>query len=216
MRLAEVRARGTLSDIGIFLINYSEHFIYAGLFLILFFCGLGLPIPEEITVLTGGFLINLGFTRFYPTLATVFVGVLTGDMALYSIGRRWGHGIITHRHLRKIFSEERLERVRRFFREHGSKTIFIARFISGFRVAAFLAAGTMGVKPGKFLFLDFLAALIAVPLLLCLGYYFGEHAGWLANFFTRVDSLIKTGAVLAGLIVLVYFLLRWKKRSGAK
>jgi membrane protein DedA with SNARE-associated domain len=216
LRLAEIGARGTLSDIGIFLINYSEHFIYAGLFLILFFCGLGLPIPEEITVLTGGFLINLGFTRFYPTLAAVFVGVLTGDMALYSIGRRWGHGIITYRHLRKIFSEERLERVRHFFREHGSKTIFIARFISGFRVAAFLAAGTMGVKPGKFLFLDFLAALIAVPLLLCLGYYFGEHIGWLADFFTRVDSLIKTGAVLAGLIVLVYFLLRWKKRSGAR
>jgi membrane protein DedA with SNARE-associated domain len=213
LRLTEAGARKTLSDTGIFLINYSEHFIYAGLFLILFFCGLGLPVPEEITVLTGGFLINLGFTRFYPTLAAVFVGVLTGDMALYSIGRRWGHGIITHRHMRKIFSEERLERVRRFFREHGSRTIFIARFISGFRVAAFLAAGTMGMKPGKFLFLDFLAALIGVPLLLGLGYYFGEHVGWLANFFTRVDSLIKTGAVLGGLIVLGYFI--WKRKKSA-
>lgn len=205
-----------MSDIGIFLINYSEHFIYTGLFLILFFSGLGLPIPEEITLLTGGFLINLGFARFYPTLATVFVGVLTGDMAMYSIGRRWGHGIITHRHMRKIFSEERLERVRQFFRDHGSKTIFIARFISGFRVAAFLAAGTMGMKPGKFLFLDFLAALIAVPLLLLLGYYFGAYIEWLANVFTRVDSLLKMGAVLGGLIVLGYFLLKRKKSTPVK
>ena len=71
-----------MSDIVIFLLNYSEHFIYGGLFLILFLSGLGLPIPEEITLLTGGFLINLGFIRFYPTLAAVFVGVLTGDMAM--------------------------------------------------------------------------------------------------------------------------------------
>jgi membrane protein DedA with SNARE-associated domain len=206
-------ARGTLSDIVLFLINYSEHFIYAGLFLILFFSGLGLPIPEEITMLTGGFLVNLGFIRFYPTLAAVFVGVLTGDMAMYSIGRRWGHGIITHRHLRKIFSEKRLERVRKHFRNHGNKTIFIARFISGFRAAAFLAAGTMGMKPGKFLFFDFLAALIGVPLLLYLGYYFGANIGWLSEFFTRVDSLVKMGAVLVGVAGLGYYL--WKRQQSS-
>jgi len=216
LRLTEAGARGNLSDIGIFLINYSEHFIYAGLFLILFFSGLGLPVPEEITLLTGGFLVNLGFIRFYPTLAAVFVGVLTGDMAMYSIGRRWGHGIITHRRMRRIFSEERLERVRQFFRDHGSKTIFIARFISGFRMAAFLAAGTLGVKPSKFLLLDFLAALIAVPLLLYLGYYFGENIEWLARVFTRLDSLLKMGAVLGGVVVLGYFLLRRKKSSKGK
>jgi membrane protein DedA with SNARE-associated domain len=205
-----------LSDVGIFLINYSSHFIYAGLFLILFFSGLGLPIPEEITVLTGGFLINLGFIHLYPTFAAVFVGVLTGDMALYSIGRRWGHGIITHRQMRKVFSEKRLERVRQFLGDHGSKTIFIARFVSGFRVAAFLAVGTMGMPPGKFLFLDFLAALIAVPVLLCLGYFFGEHIAWLADVFTRIDSLLRMGAVLGGLIVLGYFLLRRKRSTPAK
>jgi len=71
-----------LSDVGIFLINYSEHFIYGGLFLILFLSGSGLPVPEEITLLTGGFLVNLGFIRFYPTSAAVFVGVLTGDLAM--------------------------------------------------------------------------------------------------------------------------------------
>ena len=205
-----------MSDIGIFLINYSEHFIYTGLFLILFFSGLGLPIPEEITLLTGGLLIKLGFAHLYPTFAAVFVGVLTGDMAMYSIGRRWGRGIITHRQMRKVFSEKRLEWVRQFFHDHGSKTIFIARFVSGFRVAAFLAAGTMGVKPGKFLFLDFLAALIAVPLLLCLGYFFGAHIEWLANAFTRIGSLLTMGAVLGGLIVLGYFLWKWKISTPLK
>jgi len=207
----ETGARKTLSDIGVFLVNYSEHFIYAGLFLILFFSGLGLPIPEEVTLLTGGFLIHLGFIRFYPTFAVVFIGVLSGDLALYSIGRKWGHGVITHRHLRKIFSEPRLERARQFFRDHGSKTIFIARFISVFRVAAFLAAGTIGMKPSKFLSLDFLAALIAVPLLLGLGFYFGAKISWLSEVFTRIDFLLKMGAVLGVLAVVGYYFWRRKK-----
>jgi membrane protein DedA with SNARE-associated domain len=81
-------------------------------------------------------------------------------------------------------------------------------------MAAFLAAGTLGVKPGKFLFLDFLAALIAVPLLLYLGYYFGENIGWLAGVFTRLDSLLKMGAVLGGVVVLGYFL--WKRKKSSK
>lgn len=201
------RAKGIV-DLVIFFINYSEHFIYAGLFLLLFFCGLGLPIPEEITLLAGGFLVQLGFVRLYPTLAVVFVGVLSGDMALYSIGRKWGHGIITHRHLRKVFSEDRMARIRQFFCDHGNKTIFIARFISGFRVGAFLAAGTMRMEPSQFLFLDFLAALIMIPLVLLLGYYFGVNIEWLTEGFTRLDSLLKIIAVLAGLVVLAYLVLR--------
>ena len=70
----------------------------------------------------------------------------------------------------------------------------------------------MGMKPGKFLFFDFLAALIAVPLLLCLGYFFGEHIALLTNVFTRIDSLLRMGAVLGGLIVLGYFI--WKRTKS--
>jgi membrane protein DedA with SNARE-associated domain len=202
-----------LSEITVFFTNYSQVFIYVGLFLILFVCGLGVPIPEEVTLLAGGFLINLGFIHIYPTLIVVFVGILTGDLAMHSIGRKWGHGIITHRHLHEIFSEKRLERVRQFFRDHGSKTIFIARFISGFRCAAFLAAGTMGMKPGKFILLDALGALIMVPLLLALGYYFGLKIAWVGEVFSRLDSLLLVLAVVLALPGLIYFLVIRKKPS---
>jgi membrane protein DedA with SNARE-associated domain len=200
-----------LSETFIPLVSYSEPFIYAGLLLILFACGLGLPVPEEITLLGGGFLAQLGLIRIYPTIAILFIGVLSGDMVLFSIGRKWGHGIITHRHIRKVFTERRLERVRQFFRDHGNKTIFIARFISGFRVAAFLAAGTMGMKPAKFFFLDFLAALIMIPLIMGLGYFFSSQMEWLTSLFTQIDFLLKILAVLLGLAAFGYYL--WWKYS---
>jgi membrane protein DedA with SNARE-associated domain len=212
MRGLRAGARGTLSNLTIFLANYSEHFIYGGLFLILLLGGLGLPLPEELTLLTGGFFVHLGIARFYPILAVAFVGVLIGDLIIYSIGRKWGHGILTHQHLHKVFTESRLERVRQFFRDHGSKTIFVARFISGFRVAAFLAAGTMGVKSTQFLVLDFLAALVMVPLLVGLGFYFGASIGWITAVAKRIDLLVKILTVLAITALIVYYL--WKRKAS--
>ena len=211
---AKRKAEGIL-DLTLFLINYSAHFIYAGLFLILFIAGVGLPIPEEITLITAGFLVYLEIIQFYPTLITIFIGVLFGDLVVYSIGRKWGQGILTHRFLRRFFYESRLERVRQFFREHGNKTIFIARFISGLRVAAFLAAGSMGMKPSRVLMYDFLAALFYVPLLILLGYYFGGKIHLLTDVVSRIDLLIKIGLILLGLIGLVGYIVK-KKLFDAK
>jgi membrane protein DedA with SNARE-associated domain len=205
-----------LSNETLFLLSYSEPFIYAGLFLILFLCGLGLPIPEELTLLTGGFFVSLGIIRFYPTLAIGFLGILGGDLAIYSIGKKWGQDFLTHRHLRKVLTEKRLERGRQFYRDHGNKTVFIARFISGLRVAAFFAAGTMGIKLSRFLLHDFLGALILIPLLILLGYYFGASIGWLAEIIHQIDLLLKILAVLACVGVLVFYLWLRRKPSRSK
>ena len=202
-----------MSDQPFFLISYSEPFIYAGLFVILFLCGLGLPIPEELTLLTGGFFVHLGIIRIYPTLLASFCGILGGDLAIYSIGKKWGQDILNHQNLRRVITERRLERVRQFFLNHGNKTVFIARFISGLRVAAFFAAGTMGVKLGKFLLLDFLGALVLTPLLVLLGYYFGESIGWLSGVVHQIDFWLMVLAILACLVAVGYYLCKRKKCS---
>jgi len=202
-----------LSDQTFFLISYSEPFIYAGLFLILFFCGLGLPIPEELTLLTGGFFVHLGIIRIYPALVVGLCGILAGDLTIYAIGKKWGPDLLNHPNLRRIITEKRLERVRQFFCEHGSKTVFVARFISGFRVAAFFAAGTMGVRLGNFLMLDFLGALILAPLLILVGFYFGESIVWLSAVINRIDFLLTISAALACVVLLGYYL--WKRKKPA-
>jgi len=204
-----------LSDLTFFLLSYSAQFIYVGLFLILFISGLGLPIPEEITLLTAGFLVHLQIIHFYPTVITIFIGVLIGDLALYSIGRKWGQGMLSHGYMHKFFSESRLEKVHQFFRKHGNKTIFIARFISGFRVAAFLTAGSIGMKPGKVVLYDFFACLVYVPLLMALAYYFGEKIQLLTDVVSLINFLIKVGLIVGGVIGLGYYLLK-KKIFDAK
>ncbi|KKU04614.1 MAG: DedA family membrane protein, partial [Candidatus Giovannonibacteria bacterium GW2011_GWA2_45_21] len=46
----------------------SETALYTVLFLILIISGFGVPIPEEATLLVGGYLAYLGFIDFWPTV----------------------------------------------------------------------------------------------------------------------------------------------------
>jgi membrane protein DedA with SNARE-associated domain len=48
---------------------YIQHFTYAGLLAVLILCGMGLPIPEDVALLAGGFLVHRGVIQYPMTLA---------------------------------------------------------------------------------------------------------------------------------------------------
>src|SRR5208283_3534046 len=49
---------------------------YARLFLVLILCGLGLPVPEDLALLAGGFMVYRGTTAYPWTLLVALVGVV--------------------------------------------------------------------------------------------------------------------------------------------
>src|SRR5205085_328367 len=64
---------------------------------------------------------------------------------------------------------------RAFFDRWGAATIVGARFVAGARAVMYLTAGAARVGVARFLFIDLLASLVYVPLLLLVGYYGGEQ-----------------------------------------
>jgi membrane protein DedA with SNARE-associated domain len=155
-----------------------ERFTYLGIFLVLFVAGLGVPIPEEA-----------------PLLAA---GVLAGDIVLYWVGHHWGEHIMDWRITRIVLTPEREKRMIRLYHRHGVKIIFSARFVAGFRAAAFLTAGIVGINFWKFLAVDGLAALIGVPLGFGVAYLFTDQLPAIMHGVHRVERL----AVLAGMVAL--------------
>ena len=71
---------------------YLAEFTYAGIFLLLFLCGLGLPVPEDIPILVSGYLSHLGTIRPWPALAVNLAGILLGDLMIFSFGYWMGPG----------------------------------------------------------------------------------------------------------------------------
>jgi membrane protein DedA with SNARE-associated domain len=175
--------------------SYIEHFTYAGLFLVLVLCGLGLPVPEDLALLTGGFLVHRGITQYPTTLAISFVGVVAGDNSLFFLGRRFGTSVLRYLGFVRPRILPRIERLKVFMDRHGHMAIFYARFLAGVRALVYLTAGSAGVTPRRFVVYDALGALISVPLMVSVGYFFGHQIDLAIRYLGGFDRLVLVAAV---------------------
>ena len=173
---------------------YIEHFTYAGLFLVLVLCGLGLPVPEEVPLLTGGFLVYRGITQYPTTLAISFIGVVAGDNSLFFLGRRFGAGVLRYLGFVRPRARQRIEELKMFMDRHGNMAIFYARFLAGVRALVYLTAGSAGITPRRFVVYDALGAIISVPLAVSVGYFFGARIDLAIRYLGGLDRLILAAA----------------------
>ena len=190
---------------------YLAEFTYAGIFLVLLLCGLGLPLPEDVPILISGYLSYLGTIHFGYALAVTMAGVLIGDMIIFSLGYWWGPNATQHRLVRSILTPKRMEKVEVFFGKHGRKAVFFGRFLAGLRAPLFLTAGIMRMPAWRFFCMDGLAALLSVPALLILAYSFGEQLDSLRRMLgtTKTIVVLILGAGIA-LYAVRFFVRRWK------
>jgi membrane protein DedA with SNARE-associated domain len=196
--------------------SYIEHFTYLGLFVILMLCGLGLPMPEDVALLVGGFLAHEGVTRYSVTLIVALLGVIAGDNSLYIIGRGLGSNLLSHFGLKRSGAEKQLDRMRVFMHRHGHLAIFYARFFPGFRAVVYLSAGSFRIPPSRFFFYDLAGAAISVPVVVTLGYVFGDQLEQVIKFIGTFNKLIWVMVSLCGLVILARQLVQRYWYSGSK
>jgi membrane protein DedA with SNARE-associated domain len=163
-----------LIDLLAFLEPYGTH-SYIVMFGILLACGFGLPMPEDVVLISGGILASHGVTQLWLVNLVCMLGVLIGDSTIFLLGRTLGAQVKTKGIFKKIFTEKRDESVRKVFDRYGNKVIFMARFMPGLRTPIFLTSGIYKVKFWKFFMLDGLAALLSVPLWVWVGFVFGKN-----------------------------------------
>ncbi len=192
--------------------QFLEEFTYLGIFLILFLAGLGVPIPEEVPVLASGVLAHEGVVRWWLTLPVCVLGVLSGDVALYWVGRHWGERVLAWRIVRFVLSREREEALKAAYRRHGVKIVFTARHVMGLRAAAFLTAGIARVPFGRFLAVDAAGALLGVPVAFGLAFFFTDQLEQIVRDVHRVERWV---ALIALALAAAYFAVRTYRRSRA-
>lgn len=160
-----------------------------GPFAVLLLCGLGLPLPEDIVLIAAGALGVLDERSWVEVSAVMYVGVVGGDSIIFFAGRFFGSRLRAAGWFRKIFSPAKQDRVEMLFEKHGSKGLFLGRFLPGLRAPIFFTAGSMKVSYLKFLCFDGFAALISVPFFVWLGHWL-----WI-TFQDDIEQLDRTLAV---------------------
>lgn len=182
---------------------YIQHFTYAGLLVVLVLCGMGLPLPEDVALLAGGFLVHRGVIEYPMTLAVALVGVAAGDNCLFFLGRRFGTGLVTYLGIGRPRSQRQIDWLKDFMDRHGHRAILYARFVAGLRALVYLTAGSFGVSPARFFLYDLAGAVISVPIVVTLGYLFGNEIEVVLRYIGGVEKLVWVVAALsAGVIAM--------------
>ena len=170
---------------------------YAGVLLVLLLGSIGLPIPEEVPIVTAGILSHEQVMRWWLALPTCITGVLCGDLLLYAAGRRWGERVLERPLLRRLVDRDRLEHIRAAYRRRGALIVFVARHVIGLRAVAFLGAGIVGLPFWKFLLADGIAIAYGVPLNFTIAFLFSRHLHAILAEVHRVERWLALAGLLA-------------------
>lgn len=188
-----------------------ERFTYVAIFGVLLLCGMGLPLPEEIPVLTAGVLASSGHLRPWWALGTCLFGIMAGDSFIYYLGRRWGPRVLEHRLAQKLLNPDRQAKIMKYFDRYGARIIFVARFLPGIRAPLFLTVGMMRVPYWLFFAMNGSAALLSTPLCFWIGYYFTDKMEEILNLRDRAHFWGL--GIVAISLVLWLIVHRWWNRS---
>jgi membrane protein DedA with SNARE-associated domain len=188
---------------------------YSAIVGLLLVCGLGVPIPEDITLIAAGVLASpaVGSISIWGAIAVGIFGVLAGDTFLYNLGRIYGRRAFSLPLIRSVLTPRRIALAERKILRNSHFICFTARFLPGLRSAVFLTSGMMGVRPIIFYTLDGVAAMISVPIWIFVGHWVGENI----DLAMKVAERIQLSLALVILFVVISYVgfRRWRKNRRA-
>ncbi len=182
---------------------------YLGVFICVFIGNLGVPVPEETVLLVAGFLAGRGDLSL-QSLYLVGVGsAVTGDCCGFLFGRTGGQRLFERLAQRFAFVRARYDRLQAFFKTHGAKAVFMARFVAGARFMAGPMAGAAGMSFLQFLGWNLSGALIWCSLIITVGYLVGDELEWVAQVVHTASHWV----ALVIFLLLAGIWLFWRERQ---
>jgi membrane-associated protein len=119
----------------------------------------------------------------------LIIAALMGDNVNYFIGKTFG-GQIKKREKILFLKREYLEKTEAFYEKHGGSTVIMARFIPIVRTVAPFVAGAGSMNYSRYIIFCIVGALLWVPTLTLLGYFFGNMEIVKKNFELVIFGII--------------------------
>ncbi len=168
----------------------------------------GLPFPEDLSLIIAGILVASDNAELWIMALTCYFGIVVGDIIIYRLGWMTGPRIFRKRWVKKYLTSSKLQGLRANLERKTFVTIFVARHLFYLRTITFLVCGAVRVSFARFLIADAIAALITTPLMLGIGYLFGQHFDHIVAAIKQIKLLL----VLAGIGVAIYLYFRFRNK----
>lgn len=204
---------------------YQPWSVYAFIVIFMTASSFGLPIPEELTLVSAGLVAYMARNpqEFPPptpdavgvnlTLLSIicFVAVLGSDFIIYFLGRFFGNRLMQTKLFENKIGGDSFKKIQKWFDKYGFLAIGIFRFTPGVRFPGHLSCGAMKVPIWKFLLVDGTAALISVPTQVVIVALYGEVI--LARLKEFKMIIIGVAAVILCAYLIRKLILKKRKKS---
>jgi membrane protein DedA with SNARE-associated domain len=191
----------------------SPMWAYTAILIIAYGENVAPPIPGDMVVVFGGYLVGLGKLNFAMVVLLSTLGGALGFMTMYAIGYRIGEAVLDPERLRWL-PKDRIEKARVWVRRWGYGVVAANRFLSGLRSVISLTVGMSHMNPWKTAAYATLSAAVWTTLIAFLGYQVGEN--WeVVRAYLQVYGWVIGGLIVLFIAVQVYLAYRRRKRWRA-
>jgi membrane-associated protein len=178
--------------------------------------GIGVIVPGETIVILGGvYASEVGKPPLWlpGVMIAAATGAVIGDNIGYWIGRRFGRGFLERHGQRLFISTERLDKGDEFYRKHGGKTVFLARFVPVARSVGIILAGVSGMPWKRFFMYDVAGAVLWAVGNTLLGYAAGRSYDTWEGY---ANQIVLGLVIVAALVVGGSKFLSWRRKKKAE
>jgi membrane protein DedA with SNARE-associated domain len=182
-----------------------EHYGLLFLFGVVALESAGVWVPGETALVAAGVLASSGHLAIELVIVIAALAAILGDNAGYWIGRTGGRRLA----LRFPWLARFLPPAERFFKRHGGKAVFFARFLAGLRVTGAWMAGISHMPWWRFLGWNAAGGIVWATAVGLIAYFFGKAAG---DAISRYGLFGGAAAALVGLAGLVGLHV-WRRRA---
>ncbi len=161
----------------------------------------GIPVPGETILLIAGYFAATGEFHIALVMLIAATGAVIGDNIGFAIGHHYGRGILLRFGRFLFLTPKRVKHMEDYFRNHGNKTILVARFITGLRVFAALLAGASKMPWRVFFMYNVAGAVLWSVVITTLGYLFGQSLPLLVKWVGRSGTILLVTAIVVAIII---------------
>ncbi|MCH8569492.1 MAG: DedA family protein [Balneolales bacterium] len=174
------------------------------------------PIPGDLLIVFGGYLIAEGIVGFSLVLLCTTVGSVMGFMTMYYFGFLLGDEIRTQKEriwILRLFDANYLNKAERWMYRWGQGVIVANRFLAGARSIISIIAGVTRLNIKKTVLFATIGAGFWNILLISAGWYIGDNWPVIQNYLNYYGWVIASLLVLYVICVSVKYLMGNKKES---
>lgn len=171
------------------------------------------PIPSELILPLAGFTASLGEMSIVSAIAWATIGSVVGALALYWVGRAFGHDRIAGWAQKlPLVDPEDVHNTVAWFNRHGRKAVFFGRMIPIFRSLISIPAGIEKMSQSWFVLLTMAGSLIWNTVFVLLGFWVGENY----TVIERYAGWFQRGVIVVVAAALIVWVLRRVGRNRAR